>query len=470
MNSAARVLAIGASVALLIPVCGFAPDAAQSADEDVIVTAAPVYEPLAALRGGERFPKGAQLLLIHSGRPEPLVAGFAASADANVSFDGKRVLFAGKKEAGDPWQIWELTLADRSVRKLIAGNGDAIRPFYLPAGRVVYAQRRAQGFELESAGQDGTSAWDPVDSKAGSMLLPLSYLPASAIPDDVLLDGRILFEAGFPLGAGATPELFLVYSDGSGVESYRCDHGRARWAGRQLASGDVVFTHGSSLARFISPLAHEEPVAAPRGEYAGAIAETASGAWLVSARGAPQTHYALKMWKPGSAALQTVLSVSGEDLVEPVVVAPRERPKRHPSGLHSWDYANLLALDARQSREGDLKIIPAAVRLERLDAAGHAVVTGTAPVDADGSFFVKAPADKPIRFALLNEKGAVMREEHGWFWIRRGEQRICVGCHAGPERASENRAPAVLLRDTTPVDLTGAGQTEAPQQKTPGGK
>jgi hypothetical protein len=94
---------------------------------------------------------------------------------------------------------------------------------------------------------------------------------------------------------------------------------------------------------------------------------------------------------------------------------------------------------------------------------------GTAPVESDGSFFVKTLADKPIRFALLDAKGAVVRQEHGWFWIRRGEQRICVGCHTGPERASENRMPAVLLRTTTPVDLTGAAQTEAAQQKSPGG-
>ena len=230
----------------------------------------------------------------------------------------------------------------------------------------------------------------------------------------------------------------------------------------------MVFTHGASLARFTSPLAHEELVAAPHAEYAGAIAETASGAWLMSARASAGMHYALKLWKPGAAALETVLSVNGENLVEPVVVAPRTRPKRHPSGLHDWEYANLLALDARLSREGDLKVTPALVRLETLDAAGHAVVTGTAPVEADGSFFVKAPADRPIRFALLDGKGAVLREEHGWFWIRRGEQRICVGCHAGPERASENRVPAVLLRTTTPVDLTGANAAGAAQNP-PGG-
>ena len=473
MSPATRLLAIAASIVLLLIVCGFTPNFVQGAGPeigaDIIVTAAPTYEPLAALRGGERFPKGAQLLLIHEGKAEPLVAGFAASADANVSFDAKTVLFAGKQAASDPWQIWELTMADRSMRKAIATATDSERPFYLPDGRMVWAQRKPRGFELESAEDGHPPKYAPLNPTAGPGVLPLTYMQSSAFPSDVLADGRILFEAGFPLGSGSTPELYLVYADGSGVESYRCYHGRARWGGRQLANGDVVFTHGGTLGRFTSPLAHEELIAAPHAEYAGAIAETASGAWLVSARAEAGTHYALKLWKPSAAALQTLLDEAGEDLVEPVLLAPRTRPHHHPSGLHDWSYANLLALDARQSRQGDLKVAPAAVRLETLDAAGRAIVTGTAPIEPDGSFFVKTPADQPLRFALLDAKGAILRQEHGWFWIRRGEQRICVGCHAGPEHAPDNRVPSVLLRTTTPVDLSRVNISDAAQQKSPGG-
>jgi len=473
VNSALKVLLIGALISLLIPLCAFTPNAAQSSratfNADFIVTATPVYVPLAELHGQERFPKGAQLLLVHEGKPEPLLKGFAATADACVSFDGKMVLFAGKQAVSDPWQIWELTLADRAVRKVIATATDAERPLYLPAGRMVWAEREPWGFQLNSAEDGHAPKAIPLNPTAGPGVLPLTYMQANAFPADVLADGRILFEAGFPLDTGTTPELYLVYADGSGVESYRCDHGKARWGGRQLISGDVIFTHGSTLARFTSPLATEAPVAAPRAEYAGTIAETASGAWLVSARAAANAHYAIQLWKPGSAALQSIIAVSGQNLVDPVLIAPRSTPKRHPSGLHDWDYANILALDARQSRAGDLKIAPAIVRLETLDAQGHAIVTGTAPVEDDGSFFVKTPADKPIRFALLDAKGAVVRQEHGWFWIRRGEQRICVGCHTGPERASENRVPAVLLRTTTAFDLSGAMDAVAAQQKSPGG-
>ena len=455
MRLTLAALVIAAPVALILsPVFGLTPDAERAAPPDFIVTAAPAYVPLAELRGQERFPKGAQLLLVHAGKAEPLLTGFRASADASVSFDGQTVLFAGKRSAGDPWQIWELALKDRSVRQVMVTATDAERPLYLPGGRLVWAQRTAAGFQMQS-GEDGRPTPNFLNPTAGPGILRLAYTRASTFPADVLRDGRILFEAGFPLGSGSTPELYLVYADGSGEESVRCDHGRARWGGTQLASGDVVFTHGSTLARFTSAMAHEVPVQAPRGNYAGAIAETASGAWLMSARTATEARYAIKIWTTGRAGMDTVLAMSGEDLVEPVLVAPRARPNRHPSGLHPWDYANLMALDARVSRDGVLRGKPVSVRLEAQDAAGRAIAMGTAPVEQDGSFFVKVPADRPIRFELLDFKGAVLKQEHGWFWARGGEQRICVGCHAGPERASENRVPAVLMRTTVPVDLTG---------------
>lgn len=471
-----RILA-AAAFFLLCPASGPAqvpassPVSSPASAIDIVVTAAPEYRPLAALQGAERFPRGAALLLIHNGKAQPLAPSLAASADASISFDGKTVLFAGKESASAPWQIWELTLAGRSLRRVLTTATDSIRPLYLPSAlpvaQMVFAQRTPQGFQLHTARVSPVSS-DLAKTDPGPPVGLLTHIPASAVPADVLADGRILFESGFPLGVGAAPELYLVYSDGSGVESYRCDHGAARWGGRQLANGDIVFprgTSGSGLARFTSPLAREVPIAAPQARYAGPVAETPSGAWLLSARAAGAMHYALKLFRPGSPALQPVFAQAGVDILQPQIVAPRLRPNRHPSGLHDWSYANLLALDARQSRSGNLKTTPASVRLEALDAAGHIIDHGTAPVESDGSFFIKVPGDTPIRFTLLDPQGAVLRQEHGWFWIHRGEQRICVGCHTGPERASENRVPAVLMRSTTPADLTAASN----QSKSLGG-
>ena len=454
-----KVLSVAGCLALLSFTCAFAPNPSQTIGQDIIVTAAPAYDSLAALEGGERFPQGAQLLLIHNGSAAPLLPDFAASADANVSFDGKSVLFSGKKKGGDPWQIWELTLSDRTVRQVVSSGSDAIRPLYLPGWRLVYAQRNGTRFQMYSARIADTKPLEEIEGKGAQAVFPISFMQASAIPADVLADGRVLFESLFPLGDGKTPELYLVYSDGSGVESYRCDHSAsARWGGRQLRSGDVVFTRGSSLARFTSPLAQAESVAVPRAEYAGAIAETPSSEWLVSARSSAAARYSLQLWKPGSPTLRPFLAQTATNLIDPVLVAPRNRPRRHPSALHDWDYANLLALDRRISREGNLKAVPAAVRLEAQDWEGGVVRMGTSPIESDGSFFVRVPADGPIRFALLDARGEVIRQEHGWFWIRRGEQRYCTGCHAGPEHAPENRVPQVLTRTTEPVDLTRGPQ------------
>ena len=455
MKSITRVLLTGITMLGLLSASGYA----QQPGVDYVVTAAPVYKQLAQLRGGERFPNGARLLLVHQGKAEPLAPAFAASADADVSFDGKWVMFAGKKNAGDPWQIWEVNLQDRTVRSVVATKADAVRPLYLPGGRLVWAQKTATGFELDSVEDPHRREPEPLNPTAGPGITPLTYFRGSAFPTGVLRDGRILFEAGFPIGTEAMPDIYLVYADGSGVESYRCDHGRGRWGARQLASGDVIFTHGSALGRFSSPLAHETPVAAPPAQYAGSIAETKSGAWLVSARTAGHAHYTISLWNPAAprtqpAKLVPVLAESNADLVDPVLIASRTRPNRHPSGLHPWSYANLLALDARISRDGALRGIPTEVQVQVQDANGRAVVAGKAPVEGDGSFYVRVPGDRPIRFLLLDKNGAVVRQEHGWFWARGGEQRYCVGCHAGPERAPENRVPAALMRSTVPTDLT----------------
>ena len=140
----------------------------------MIFTAAPVYESLAALRGEERFPQGAQLMVLRGGRTEPLVASLAASADASVSFDAKTVLFAGKKSAGDRWGIWEVAVEGGLPRLVLGGETDLIRPLWMPEGRFVYARRGENGFALETAGLDGAGPRQ------------LSYLPGNFIPDDVL--------------------------------------------------------------------------------------------------------------------------------------------------------------------------------------------------------------------------------------------------------------------------------------------
>lgn len=424
---------------------------ASPASDSFLYTVAKVYEPVAWMHGGERFPSGATILIqessVHeSGRGHALLPEFSATADPAISFDGERVLFAGKRKAGDPWQIWEVSLADGnySARQVTSRKDDCIRPFYLPEERIVYARKTEGRFRIEAADLSGRD------------VLPLTYGPANFLPSDVLRDGRILFEAGYPLGSNQTPEIYTVYSDGSGMESYRCDHGEAHRQGRQVSSGDIVFASIGGLSRFTSARAQAIALHAPAGEYAGDVAELSSGEWLLPWRLDPKHDFQLVAWHPGLSQVRSISTASDANVIEPVVLGARVVPNRHPSGLHDWANANLLCLNAYTSKYPFAAGAIRSMRLYSQDSSGRPKLLGTAPVERDGSFFVHVPSDQALQIELLDEAGNTMTRESGFFWMRRGEQRVCVGCHAGPETAPENAVPQILLKSTTPADMTSA--------------
>ena len=428
---------------IVFPASGARPATSSPTSPAFVYAAAQKYEPLAWLRGKDRFPRGAVLMIANaSGRRHPLPE-FAASADPAVSFDGDRLLFAGKKAARDHWQIWEMNLSGGAPRRLTSCPGNCIRPFYLPEDRFIFAEQFASQTIIKGA------------SLQGGQALTLTYSPGHSLPSDVLRDGRILFDSASPSNP-ARAEIYTVYSDGSGVESYRCDHGNTRHSGRQLASADIVFAHERGLARFTSALAHEVDLPLPPQEYAGDVAELPNGDWLLTYRSSPHGRFQVARWTSETQQLQPILSDDHVDLLQPTLIAARAVPNRHPSALHDWNYANLLCLNAYTSKFHIPPAMIATVRLYTRDVSGHESTLGTAAVEKDGSFYVRTPADRPLKIELFDAAGKSLQKEAGWFWLRRGEQRICVGCHAGPETAPENVVPAVLLRSTIAADVTGA--------------
>jgi hypothetical protein len=410
------------------------------------------YDGLAWMRGSDRFSADATVFLQDAHGRRPFLPGFAASADPALSFDGKRVLFAGKRTAQDAWQIWEMDLGGDAPQKVTSCTEDCIRPLFLPDDRVVYAKKTGGRFVVEVA--------ELAESKTAPAALQVTYGPNNSLPTDVLRDGRILFESSYPLGKDGVAELYTVYSDGSGVEAYRCDHARTRFSGRQVGSGDIVFatgrrTGGAGLGRFTSARAQMEVISVPAGIYAGDVAETTTGDWLLAWRSDEKSHFQVKRWTPGESNFVAVIAESEANVLQPTIVEGRAAPKRHPSGLHEWPNANLLCLNAYTSKYKFLAGSIHSVRMYTRDDSGNAKLLGTAPVERDGSFFVQVATEEPLQVELLDASGKTLKREAGWFWMRHGEQRACVGCHAGPETSPENAVPMVLLKSTTPVDMTG---------------
>jgi len=402
---------------------------------DYVYVVAARYDSVAWRGGRERFPAGATVMLATAGGQRKIAADFYASADPAVSFDGTKILFAGKRTAVGPWQIWETAAAGGTPRQLTTADSDCIRPLYLPDGRFVYTRFFPRGSEIQVAPLTGAGTPET-----------LTFVPGWYLTDDVLHDGRILFETN--------GDLYTVYPDGTGVETIRCDHGPQRSNGRQVASGDVIFNVGARLARFTPALAVQTDVTQPKLEAAGPGAELSADRWLMALRRGAGRPFHLFVWTKTSGQLADLDPGAAGNAVEPAVVASRVPPRDFPSArVPTRTAGNLLCLNARESKTpitGDI----ASVRVFTQDSAGSAVLLGETPVERDGSFYVQVPADRPLRMELVGRAGTLTRAEKTWFWMRPSEQRICVGCHAGPERSPENRVPEILNRTIVPVNMT----------------
>jgi Hydrazine synthase alpha subunit middle domain len=406
-----------------------------------LYTSTPRYDAAAWTHGGDRFPSGAHLVLVTPEGHRSLVPTFFASADGNVSFDGHRILFAGRATKQDRWQIWEADVIGGTLRRVVTSIDSCVRPLYLPDGRVAYTRITLVGSEIGI-----------ISPKAGKEDV-LTHVPGRYLTDDVLYDGRILFES--------RGELFTVYPDGTGVESLRCDHGPQRAGARQVSSRDVIFTVDGSLARYTSARAVQQSVAPTDLEVAGPVAEVTPDRWLVAARPRSGGAYAIYQAALPAGSLESVESPHGASAVEPVIVAERVRARDFPSArVPTRKTGNLLCLNVAESMtpiDGKIQ----SVRLYTRDAAGQSKVLGQTTVASGGSFYVEVPADRPIRMELLDAAGTRLRAEEHWFWMRPSEQRICVGCHAGPERAPENQVPAILNQTLKPVKmLADHGRTQ----------
>jgi hypothetical protein len=94
---------------------------------------------------------------------------------------------------------------------------------------------------------------------------------------------------------------------------------------------------------------------------------------------------------------------------------------------------------------------PGAIRHVRVIEGPAARILGVAPVEPDGSFHVKVPAETPIRFQLLDQDYVALRSQRTWTWVMGNESRGCVGCHEDPERTPPNRLVQAIPKP--PVDL-----------------
>jgi hypothetical protein len=119
----------------------------------------------------------------------------------------------------------------------------------------------------------------------------------------------------------------------------------------------------------------------------------------------------------------------------------QEIPIRGAIGINHIDSIAVIA--SRPTMAGDMNDFSAN------DFEKRALI-GFAPVESDGSFRIKVPANTPISFATLDSAGRGFVVKRTWLAVRPGEEfNKCVGCHedrraGGPVPTNLNPIAAML--------------------------
>ena len=406
--------------------------------------------------GSGPLPAGSRIVLVDaSGQARPLVEGFAATGFADVSFDGRHLLFVGRRASSEQTGVWEMSLDKADVRRVVDFPGECHRAIYLPAIYTINAEKPVNQIALLGTAPGSSTPALFTCEMDGAHLRQITFAPLGVTDPLLLSDGRLAISLTTEVGDGVSASLFTINTDGTDLFPFAALHGpAARRAMPCELSGDrVVFVEspfarddvGGALLAVWSTRSLESPVAMAPGETGRYLspAPGPDGMLLVSYRADASVSYGVVLLDPSSGRKRRTLfdDPNRHDLCAKMI-RPRTRPPGRSSVVNDLvDTGQLYCLDAYltdldRTEPGTIKHVRVLHNAANLSAES---VLGEVPVASDGSFFVELPARTPFRLETLDADRAVIRSMRTWMWVMPNERRGCIGCHEDRSLTPPNR-------------------------------
>lgn len=396
----------------------------------------------------------------------------------SVSYDGKTVYFSLAKKDEAYYHIYGVNPDGTNLRQITTGPFHDYDPVELPDGRIVFSSTRI-GSREEYHAKFASSLFtcDP----DGNNILPLTYHIVADREPRVTAGGSLAFirSDNFLERAKVETHLHQVRMDGTGgqviigpgrgpikYESNVAAESNSRWlrsygAGTcaPLPDGKVAAVNQKGLVTSTSAtgeLLHSSFVPydmspLPDGRLlCTSISRTRLLLLDPATKDITEILQASNLEIPDGAPENITNAYAKDDIHSVVHLSPRPRPMPRPSMVdpladRSLDKTGYLycqnALNT-QHNTADIKRIKA-VRIYEgrpftieptktiyAHIGTEAAELGTVPLASDGSFYVEVPADRPLAMQAVDAEGRPVVNEMSWIYVRPGEQRACVGCHA----------------------------------------
>ena len=411
--------------------------------------------------------------------------------DPDVSYDGKRVLFAMRQDRSDDYHLYEINADGSGLKQLTHGSGISdIDPIYLPDGRICFGSTREPKFcmcnrhimcNLFTMDADGANV-----QQIGHSTLHEGH-PA------VLPDGRIIYDRWeyVDRNFGDAQGVWTCNPDGTNHVVY--------WGNNTNSPGGVLDNRAipgpdsGHTGRFICNFSscHDRPWGALaivdrrlgidgrkpvlRTWPADAVDLVGKGNYDTFTRVGPKYEdpYPLsdkyflcsRMIGQGEQMGIFLLDVFGNEILlhaeepgcfDPMPLGPRAKPVVVPpridlardqgyfyvsdvyvgTGMEAIERGTVKSLRVVESPEKRFWTRPAWDGGTGQQAPGMAYndfnnkrILGTVPVEEDGSAYFAVPPDTFLYFQLLDERGMMVQSMRSGTIARPGETAGCAGCH-----------------------------------------
>ena len=432
-----------------------------------------------------------RLVLLQPGHePEILLPTFFATAEADVFFDGKKLLLAGKPAADAPWNIYELDLETRTLRQITHDTRDCHYPTYQSTQYVLDAP--LPWFQItffrELTEEKSPLTGTPVSAlfscrMDGSHFRRLTVNHSPDLPGTLLPDGRIVFpsfRSSYPQNPEMRLDLLAVNTDGTDPANFLPGIG-ARYKlmptviPRGLL-GKLVFIENDELTPdgagqmacvdLRRPLRTYQRLTEDRTWLYHSPCALPDGRLLVSRR--PRNggaSFALGVFDLETRKWTPLFDDPRYHDLFARPVSPRPLPDGRSSGVDDADsHGTLYCLSVYDNDLGEKGFPQGSIKkLRVLQAITDPKITGgwypglpfrvlgEIPIYPDGSFQVEVPSDVPLSLQLIDERGLNVRTS-GWFWVKGGIHQGCIGCHEDPERVPFNRMADALWEDRPRIE------------------
>lgn len=448
---------------------------------------------------------GRRLMRLSRFRPDGVAETLVDAGDGwigspSISADGAMVLFS-MTSAGDPWfHIYSVPVAGGVPRRITDGPFHDFDPVELPDGRIAFASTRL-GTAEEYHGVAAFSLF-AVAPTGGPSRAITHHIVGDREPR-VTADGMLAFIRcdNFLERAKVETHIHRTRLDGTGGflaigpdrPSIALDRATAaetgsQWLRRHGAGSPAPLSDGRVAAISEQGLvASGRQRGVPLGDYLPFdLSPLPDGRLLCADRDGRR----LTVVDPGTGAAAVAVDFSEvrlppeQDAPPPagyrplfahsaVLAAPRPPVRAMPSQvdptagdnpratgyLYCRNVFDTRHTDADMSRVRAVRIIegrpftlvPTDSIYIHIGTEGREL--GVVPVAPDGSFHAEVPADRALTIQAVDAEGRPVISELSWIYVRPGERRSCIGCHAATDTAPDASArPAAAVPS---VRLTG---------------